>query len=276
MPFEYRKSLKVRPPNFRGFAVPESLISSRHEIALIIQLVCERRLFGLAYLELQPDYFDAMPQDSGVLLCPLVLTRELFPEAVRPGDIDLLVIPYENDQLVLHRVMAIEAKAIRATFMKQGKAPNEFGFSQAAALLDLGFPYVALAHLIVSDTSPESAWREMGVAEKIDDDGRVKILPNIMTDMMPADLMNRGLGRLRANRRIPELGLLAAYLETAPRAGFGNSFWFPEGMAARFNPKVTTDTLERIGDFYHANVGRFIMTPRFPPSETKPQSGAKR
>jgi hypothetical protein len=69
--------------------------------------------------------------------------------------------------------MAIEVKAIRASFAKQGRSPNEYGFSQAAALIAIGFPYVTVAHLIVSDRSPRSAWRKMMGAVVLNSDGEL-------------------------------------------------------------------------------------------------------
>ena len=84
-----------------------------------------------------------------------MVQMSLLKPAVRfPGDIDILIVPYENDFLQLDRVLAIEVKVVRASFEKQGRSPNDFGISQTKALLRAGFPYCAVAHLIVSDESP--------------------------------------------------------------------------------------------------------------------------
>jgi hypothetical protein len=134
-------------------------------------------LFGHAYRALQADYFDEMLLDAGVFIAPLILTHKIFPGMHRPGDIDLLVIPYEGGHLVLERTLAIEFKVIRASFARQGKSPNDFGYSQAAALLDLGIPYVAVGHFITSDSSPRELWHQVMRGEILDSSGRFGIPP---------------------------------------------------------------------------------------------------
>jgi hypothetical protein len=175
--------------------MPSSFAEKGAEEALIVSFICDRKLFGLAYWEVQPDYADRMPRGSGVFIAPLVRTKAILQHAEKPGDIDLLVIPYEGDELVLERVLVIEAKAVRARFARQGKSPNEFGFSQALSLLDLGFPYVAVAHLIISDLSPEESWREMMAAEVLDREGNVGNIGLVKVDPMPDNLTARGTGR---------------------------------------------------------------------------------
>lgn len=222
----------------------------------------------MAYRRVQPDYFDRMPRDSGVLICPLVNTGAILPSAVRPGDIDILIIPYENDELILHRVVAVEAKALRVQFVRQGKSPNQFGFSQASSLLELGFPYVAVAHLIVSDQSPPEHWREMSVARTIDEFGRIELLGKQTMDMMPAALIERALGRLQNNCCAPELGLISAYLDWRFSTK-GHSVWHPDGRAASLNRKVSLATLEAVASFYEENALKFLDTPRFDPPSSQ-------
>ena len=137
-----------------------------------------------------------MPKASGVYVAFAVPTDKFSVTVRRPGDVDMLAIPYEGDELILHRTLAIEVKAVRATFLKQGKSPNEFGLSQVRGLSSLGFPYVAVAHLIVADASPEVAWREIGCARVLDKEGNVELLSPVATDCLPTDLIERSFGRL--------------------------------------------------------------------------------
>jgi hypothetical protein len=62
-------------------ALPRSWVANKDERAVIIELMCQHRLFGFCYWMLQPDYFDTMPRTSGVLLSPLVPTSEVFEGA---------------------------------------------------------------------------------------------------------------------------------------------------------------------------------------------------
>jgi hypothetical protein len=270
--FAYRKPMKSRPRAVHSgeafFVLPNSAVQSKSEEALIISFVSDRELFGRAYCEVQPDYFYDMPQGSGVLIGPLVRTRDIISYARRPGDIDLLVIPYEGDHLILDRVLAIEVKAVRATFMQQWRSPNEFGFSQALGLLELGFPNVAVAHLIVSDVSPPEYWREMTMARVIDRHDRVELVGPEMVDPMPNSLIERVYGRLAKTCTIADIGLISAYvwsdlLGSAFRKG--HTIVFPNGRPASLNPQTSVRTLDRIAAYYDENAKWFLDNPRHDP-----------
>src|SRR5690349_15958157 len=140
-----------------AIVLPKALFEKDDEIALGARLVCNRRLFGACYSGIVPSYYDSMGRESGVMVGGFVRSANVLPAMSFPGDIDLLVIPYENDELVVSETLTIELKAVRAKFAKQGKSPNEYGFSQAKAMLSHGFPYSAVAHLITSDSSPEDS-----------------------------------------------------------------------------------------------------------------------
>ncbi|WP_210338809.1 hypothetical protein [Devosia rhizoryzae] len=251
--------------------LPPKYARTQHELALTIAWICHRKLWGQTYAGLQPDYFWTQPQDAGVLLRPVVTTSRLFPGATKPGDVDLLVIPYHGKELVLERSLAMEIKVIRASHARPGKSPNDFGFSQAEGLSALGFPYVAVVHLIVSDSAPENEWRMMGKAEVLDSSGRVRMLEPEPHDMLPADLMERAFGRLKANSRDGAHGIAAVYLDKwseESRKFEYNGFWFPECQPALRNPSVSYDLLPYIGSYYLRNSSSFLATPMFDPPNT--------
>jgi len=247
-----------------------SVVDRRDELAVTVALLCQRQLFGSVYYGLQPDYFWSMPPSSGVLLAPVVPTACIAPGATKPGDIDLLIIPYEGQSIVLDRIMAIEIKIVRATYARQDRSPNEFGYSQAAGLSKLGFPYVALIHLVISDASPREAWRPTSVVEILDSFGRVKQMPDIEADLMPVDLINRSYGRLLSNSQDSTLGLAAAYVGAWDRFGDelrpSSHLWIPScRQALRHSPILDLQFLNRVGDYFDANTKRFLNTPRHDP-----------
>lgn len=247
--------------------IPTSLMRDRAELALSIILLCNRRLFGYCYWGLQPDYFDAMPRNSGVLALPVVPTRLLAPDAVRPGDVDLLIIPYEGDELVLDRTLAVEVKAIRASFARPGRSPNDFGFSQARGLTALGFPYVAIAHLIVSDIAPPEVWRPMSAVEVLDQEGRTTSPFDVTMDMLPVDLIDRAFGRLEANCPDAGTGLVSAYLDrdefVEEERARSMRLWMPRTRPAAVNPRPDAQLLARVSACYEANADAFFPIPRY-------------
>lgn len=263
----------TRRPRFRAggeqaVILPRSLLEKRDETVLNVSFFLNRKLFGEVYSRFQPDYFWQMPKKSGVFLLPLVPTNLLSVAVKKPGDIDLLVLPYEGDELVLERAMAIEIKAVRATFLRQGKKSGSSGFPQAAGLKTIGFPYVAVLHLIVSDGSPDHAWRPMWAARVLDDDGNLEILPSQTVDWLPIDLMERVFGRLKATCPDNTFGLAAAYLGSTDDEISNinnNGLWMPNCRAAVYNPSVNEEFLVKVGAFFDRYAFRFFDTPRFDP-----------
>ncbi len=271
VPDRYRTGLRgwYRKAGSIGVLASRTDALKREEKLMTASLILQRKLFGLVYRLLQPDYFDVMPRDSGVYVSIAVRTNRILPEVSNPGDIDLLVIPYEGDELLLSRVIAAEIKIIRASFQRQGKSPNEMGFSQAGQLLDAGFPYVAVLHLIVSDQSPEHAWEPMGRTTILNEDGLCGPLTTELVDTLPKRLLDRGIGRLLSARTRSEIGLAAAFLgatdDEVTHVNRGAGMWFPEGSAAAPNPNRKPEIGLEIAAYFERNSRWFADIPRFDP-----------
>lgn len=228
------------PSGEPSFLVPASAAIKHDERFVTYALLSRRELFGEVYRLLLPEYFDAMPRDSGVVIDSFIPANESVPGLKFPGDVDVLVIPYEDDRLVLSHALVIEIKIICASFTRQGKSPNQFGFSQACALLSAGFPHVAVGHLIASDRSPEGAWREVGRTTIVNArEGTCEPIRVAKHDMLPADLLHRSHGRLLRNRPDSRLGHFSAYPDSS-------EFWFPEGERATLNPHTNPEVLDGI------------------------------
>lgn len=260
----YRKPFHCRPRHIANgapaFAIPNKLLENNDEIALAIRLITERKLFGMCYQLLLPEYFHSMPYDSGVFIRGLVQTNSILPNVTFPGDIDLLIIPYEGNSLLLSKSLVVELKAIRATFLKQGKSPNQFGFSQANALLEAGFPYVAVGHLVVSDKSPSTSWRQIGVTRIIDQvTGECEPIREAYADQLPNDLLGRAHGRLEKNCTNLAIGYFSAYLTDLTDEGI----WCPYGSRTEWNCKTSKDVLDAIYDYYCRHAESFYETRRY-------------
>jgi len=241
------------------------LARKKDEIALAALMMCDRRLFGEVYQSVQSEYFWRMPQDSGVLVHQCAPTSAIFPGQNNPGDIDLLIIPYEGNYLVANKIVAVELKVIRASYQRQGKSPNDFGYTQACHLLRLGFPYAAVIHLIVSDDSPPEAWEEMSAFRVLDSSGRVAGPETHRVDTMPISLMNRAFGRLLSNCPDDHLGLVAAYLgkwrEDERSISPNSGFWFPNGREAELSPNYSIAAMTAVCSYYERARLRFFESP---------------
>lgn len=243
------------------FPIPKTWFETNDERAVTFSFICNRHLFGQCYQSLVPEVYEKMGRRGGVLIAPFVPTSAIIEGASFPGDIDLLIIPYDEETLLLSAALAIEVKVVRAKYSKQGKAPNEFGFSQANAIFSQGIPYAAVAHLIVSDTSPTGQWRVMHAAQVVNaETGEIGELQEVRVDMLPADLIDRSFGRLSANCSHDSLGLVAAYVSFER-----NGFWMPTSRRATKNTEVSQSTLAGLERFYNENYRYFLDTPKHPP-----------
>ena len=268
-----------RRPKYLGdgevaYYAHEPFLRKRPEFQLTLWIMIHRYLFGLIYGGLMPAYFYSMPLGSGVFVSPTVPTHLLRKDIIKPGDIDLLIIPYEDEELVLDQVLAVEIKIIQATFLKQGKSPGGMGFSQANGLIRMGFPHVAVAHLIVSDESPEETWKPMGVFRVLNSDGLLEPLPDQNVDHMPVHLMQRALRRMQAHSPVPQIGCAAVYLGQRSviieNNHYDGSTWHPHVMPTSVNPNMDPELLTRVGKLFDRNFRMFMDIPRFSPSRCPP------
>lgn len=240
-------------------------LRKREEDLLIISLVTNMPLFGHLFAELRPDYFWEMPNNSGVLVTILTPTNAIVEEATSPGDIDILIIPYEGNKLVVEYSVACEVKAVRAKFTNQGKSPNQFGLSQSKAIAELGFPFVALIHLIVSDKSPRSAFQKIGVAKVTGSEGKIELLENQFVDKMPIHLLERNFGKLKKIMDPKSnIGAACVYLgsEDDDLTGKSGSIYMPYTQAASKNPKMSRLTILALRDYFEKIPEKFINLPR--------------
>ncbi len=246
------------------------MVEKSSETFLTLFIIGNRRLFVSIYSGLLPDYFHDMPRESGVLICPITKTESLFHGQKFPGDIDLIVIPYEQDILILDKTMTAEIKIIRASYNRQDRSPNEFGYSQCRSLLELGFPYVSLVHVIVSDRSPEEAWEDVPAYRIINDQGKAESAGMERMDTMPWRLIERAFGRLTKNAGTELIGLSATYVDTGRPGSKDNTeingFHFPLCKKCQENPNFSENNMSILGDFFENNSRRFLMTPKFYPN----------
>lgn len=249
-------------PDGTKIPLPREWFENNDERGIIVRLVTNKQYFGSCYRKLHPLFFK---DDSyeGVVVSILVDSHKVHPELKRPGDIDILIIPYTKDNLVFSETMAIEAKVLRSAYTNQNKPPNQFGFSQADGLWNIGFPYVAVAHFIVSDRSPPHKWRKM-LLGIVGEGETIKDMKEVYVDDLPLILMERTLGRLIKSRKNQNIGLLSSYLEDME----DRSIVFPDGTKCTKNHIENKNLIEGLIKYYSANYKCFLNIPRYPPDRS--------
>ena len=82
------------------------------------------------------------------------LTRKelgLPGEGQKPGDIDILIIPYKENAILYDRAAAYEVKVVRPTRERMNKRPNSFGVKQIMGYVEDGFPFVSALHICMTE-----------------------------------------------------------------------------------------------------------------------------
>ncbi|WP_169392568.1 MULTISPECIES: hypothetical protein [Psychrobacter] len=247
-------------PDGTKIHLPKEWFENNDERGIIARLLIDKRYFGSCYRKLNPLFFENNFY-KGVVVSMLVDSYKVHPELKRPGDVDVLIIPYTKDSLVFSETMAIEAKVLRSAYTNQNKSPNQFGFSQAEGLWNIGFPYVAVAHFIVSDLSPTHQWRKIlqGTVGKND---TINNLKEVYFDDLPLILMARTLGRLSKSSKNQNFGLLSSYLGNIK----DKSMFFPDGTRCIKNPLNNEDLIKGLIKYYSENYKCFLNIPKNPPN----------
>lgn len=262
---DYRKPLQSLPNNnyynserVACFNRPHISSDPYDEGILASRIVANAYIATGWYSLLMWDYYRSMPPNSGVLFSTAVRSRELSPDLLYPGDIDLLAIPYEDDGLILSRTLALEIKVIRATYANQKKSPNRFGFSQVRGLVDFGFPYVGVAHLIVADDGPQSEYVEYLAALCIK--GKVVEINPTMADSLHVNLEERAYGRLKANCPDSRIGYFTECI-------YPGRIYVPYGQRCE-SFGYTPSCLDAIAQCYYRETATFLRLPRFEPDKS--------
>lgn len=229
------------------------------EESVVANIIANMKVFGQWYSALNPNLYLESGLHSSVMVTMSVPIQKLERELSFPGDIDILVIPYEDDYLIPSLTTVVEIKILRAEKRRLGKSPNHFGFSQASALLRHGFPYVALGHVIVTDDVRDEPNREMLFA-KVGHQESITSLTPITEDAFEIDLCSRTYGRLANNTPNDDIGLFAMNFD-------GSRVFEALGKACKFNPDYDSKLLYGIQEFYEENTDLFIEIPRYSDKE---------
>lgn len=104
-------------------------------------------LSGIYY----PDpktYFDY----KGFFVTKTILRNELkLEEGKKPGDIDVLIIPFSKDEIHFEKTSAYEIKIVRPTRKNPARNANSLGATQVLGLAEDGFPFVGLIHVSITE-----------------------------------------------------------------------------------------------------------------------------
>jgi len=99
-----------------------------------------------------PFYIEHWKKFTGCYL----LTNRLITEFglkifTKPGDIDILIIPYDESMIYYENTAVFEVKVVRPTRKNIKRGANSDGYNQVMGLVKTGFPLVGLIHVILAE-----------------------------------------------------------------------------------------------------------------------------
>ncbi|MEG9476316.1 hypothetical protein [Mannheimia indoligenes] len=241
---------------------PKEWMNNHNENGMLLRLIANMRLLGEFLRKTHPTFF-SISDYKGVLATILIPSKELHQNLNKPGDIDMLIIPYTENNIVFSESLAVEAKVIRASYEQQGKSPKKFGFTQAQGLYDIGFPYVAICHFIVSDISPSHTWEKMLVGT-VGNNDTLHSLRECFIDRLPLSLIERAQGRLLNNRKNPHIGVCSCYMNSNYHSN--DELFMPEGSVCTKNVS-NLEFVAYIEEYYRKNWRKFFNILKNKPQE---------
>lgn len=98
-----------------------------------------------------PVRFNGIEEYNGFYLAKNILRKEIGIEREgKPGDYDIIFIPYNENKLFYERTAVFEVKIARPTFDNPSKSTNSPGKTQLYGLIEDGFPLVGLLHVVIA------------------------------------------------------------------------------------------------------------------------------
>lgn len=108
-------------------------------------------LSGIFYPD-KKAYFDY----EGFYVAKTILREDLRLESsIKPGDIDVMIIPFTQSKIHFDRTSVYELKIVRPTRINPGRNANSLGVTQVLGLAEDGFPLVGLIHVSLTEPLPE-------------------------------------------------------------------------------------------------------------------------
>ena len=172
----------------------------------------------------------------------------------RPGDVDILILPIQAEEILYDYAIAIEAKIFRPTLKNPGKNVNKFGLSQALGLRRDGFPFVGLLHIALPENTPHQLRPKIPLMEnKLDGKGNLLFSgQHIAIDPFSLMAAYRQEGRLKAKQIPPDISYKVLAFEISQNGSLiANTVGF--SYSGHKNPFYSKKVEKLLTNFYQKN-----------------------
>lgn len=218
----------------------------------------------------KPIGHDEFCKYKGFYIAINVLREELgFSKYNKPGDFDILITPYPDNEIFFNRTCAIEVKVVRPTRKKQKKSPNSYGITQVQGLVKDGFPLVGIIHICMTepllDHEKQTIKLDLTPFDMDNPYNNKKFLQNtidVKVDTFSTFSAKNQMRRL-ITKEIPKyVGLCCIGVNQSSDGSLitsSNHDFNSQYDAGYFNPHLKGDTILKIEHFWRNNKDRFIQ-----------------
>lgn len=191
-------------------------------------------------------YFDSYYLTKEVLRTELGLESNL-----KPGDIDILIIPSKNGRMYFEFSSVFEVKIVRPTNKNYQKNSNSLGSSQIFGLIRDGFPLVGLIHVCMNEPINKNQLKHLP-----NFDNQSEIVP---FDPFPFYSIDTQYQRV-LKKELPKyigINIFGLSFDKDENIVTQHSPRFEKFKHGYFNPNLNKDTIEKIKDHFTQNKNRY-------------------
>lgn len=204
---------------------------------------------------------------KGCYITTNVLRNKLgFSNIGKPGDFDIIVIPYSIHKIYFERTIALEVKIVRPTRKNALRNANSMGVTQVWGLINDGFPLVGIIHLCLTEPLKDEEKTKIKYMGKIGGDSTEVItneddMPIVLYDSFSSWSMKKQMQRLISTDLPKYVGLLTVGINTKLDSKLQMTFdmyHLSNFESGYFNPKKSQETIKKVKSYFSLNQDIFI------------------
>lgn len=203
---------------------------------------------------------------DGYYIYQNILRTELeFEKNAKPGDFDILIIPFSHNKIYFERTAVFEVKVVRALKKRPFKNANSLGTTQIWGLINDGFPLVGLIHFCLAEPLNDSEKQKLKYLGKMGDGAKITSEnkeEEILVDFFACGVALNQMKRLISTDLPKYVGLSCFAVNTTlnDQLQLGINFYentkFETGY---YNPKKSQTTINKIRKFHSMNEYKCII-----------------
>lgn len=233
-------------------------IKKRLEESQVINLILDKVKCSNGNLDVFYEVTN-VPRTEELNFDRFYITRELLREnlglnkGLKPGDIDILIIPGYKDRVYFEFTSAFEVKIVRPTNKNIRKNSNSLGTTQISGMINDGFPLVGLIHICMNEPVLKEHIQYLPNLDNLSEIFTYDPFPIYSIETQYERILKTDLP-MYVGLNIFGLSFNENYKEIIQKSSKFQSF-----ERGYFNPKVKSELIKNIKDHFEENKEEYIV-----------------